>query len=682
MDDRSNDISWAAQGTCEWLLRHHKYRRWATDDRGGLLWIKGKPGSGKSTLLKYALGHCEVKASDIVLSFFFHGRGNEFQKTPLGLYRSLLHQLLSEAPSTLSDLVHAFDKNQRQKGTVGEKWQWHHNELRTFFTTSLQKVPESRSVWLFVDALDECGEENAVKLFEWLEDLVSVSSQTRICVACRHYPVLDANCELKICPEEENQQDIDTYVRARISTKRSPDLASSSIPNLIVRRASGLFMWAFLVVKQVLALDRKGETLERIEEEIYKLPQSLHELYRDLIRNMNLDSLKLIEWICFATRPLTLDELRWALVIGAEDSCRHKLLKACQNSRRFLSNDARIKKQVETLSCGLAEVTSSIVGGGIVQFIHQSVKDFFIDNNGLLFLQDGITSIDGAIGMAHYRLSRVCIIYLAMEEIGQSNSFKHHNFPFLRYAATSWVAHTKQCNDRGIAQDDLLELFAWPSNDLVERWVRVYHATSRFPHDRLPLGIRVYHATSRFPHYRLPLGITLVHVMSMYNIPRLLKTALDRNNYERRYIDAKDKDGRTPLSLASEKGHEAIARLLLTTGKVDVDAKDKSGWTPLSWASRNGHEAVVRLLLTMGKVDVNVKDIFGQTPLSWASKNGHEAVVRLLLTMGKVDVNTKDIFNQTPLFRASKHGHEAVVRLLLATGKVDIDVKDDGYCRY
>ncbi|KAF2463616.1 ankyrin, partial [Lindgomyces ingoldianus] len=38
------------------------------------------------------------------------------------------------------------------------------------------------------------------------------------------------------------------------------------------------------------------------------------------------------------------------------------------------------------------------------------------------------------------------------------------------------------------------------------------------------------------------------------------------------------------------------ALLLLDSGKVDADSKDMAGRTPLSWATRRGHEAVVKLL--------------------------------------------------------------------------------------
>ncbi|KFY28403.1 hypothetical protein V491_00482, partial [Pseudogymnoascus sp. VKM F-3775] len=49
-----------------------------------------------------------------------------------------------------------------------------------------------------------------------------------------------------------------------------------------------------------------------------------------------------------------------------------------------------------------------------------------------------------------------------------------------------------------------------------------------------------------------------------------------------------------------EKGHEAVAELLLDRG-AEVDAKDGSGQTPLSWAAVKGYEVVEQLLLSREK---------------------------------------------------------------------------------
>jgi ankyrin repeat protein len=44
--------------------------------------------------------------------------------------------------------------------------------------------------------------------------------------------------------------------------------------------------------------------------------------------------------------------------------------------------------------------------------------------------------------------------------------------------------------------------------------------------------------------------------------------------------------------------------LLLAKDGVDPDSKSKSGRTPLSWAAEKGHEAVVRLLQSHGALSL------------------------------------------------------------------------------
>jgi ankyrin repeat protein len=85
-----------------------------------------------------------------------------------------------------------------------------------------------------------------------------------------------------------------------------------------------------------------------------------------------------------------------------------------------------------------------------------------------------------------------------------------------------------------------------------------------------------------------------------------------------------------------------MVRLLLEKDGVDANTKDKNGRTPLSWAAQKGHYAVVKLLLAKDGADPDSKDTkCGLTPLSWAAANGHGCVVKLLLDKSCVDVNTK-----------------------------------------
>src|SRR5215471_10848607 len=112
MDLRANDINEEASDTCSWLLEHKNYRTWL-DQRQGLLWVKGNPGVGKSTLLKYALREAKKRPSpntEVIASFFFHGRGSLIQKCPLGLFRSLLNQLSDQIPDMLTEFTSVYKK--------------------------------------------------------------------------------------------------------------------------------------------------------------------------------------------------------------------------------------------------------------------------------------------------------------------------------------------------------------------------------------------------------------------------------------------------------------------------------------------------------------------------------------------------------------------------------------------
>ena len=75
-------------------------------------------------------------------------------------------------------------------------------------------------------------------------------------------------------------------------------------------------------------------------------------------------------------------------------------------------------------------------------------------------------------------------------------------------------------------------------------------------------------------------------------------------------------------------------KALLAWDDVDLNSKDRGGRTPLSWAAEKGHEAVVKTLLAREDVDLNSKDRDGQTPLSWAVRNGYEVVAKLLQSRG------------------------------------------------
>ena len=121
------------------------------------------------------------------------------------------------------------------------------------------------------------------------------------------------------------------------------------------------------------------------------------------------------------------------------------------------------------------------------------------------------------------------------------------------------------------------------------------------------------------------LGMTPLIWAARYGHEEVVKLLL-RENIEPDQQDANF--SRTALSWAAGNGHEGIVRLFLgqqfinpeSVGRwwgrsaralslllgeryVNPNSSCRSGRTPLSWASENGHEGIVKLLL--GRKDVN-----------------------------------------------------------------------------
>jgi len=194
-------------------------------------------------------------------------------------------------------------------------------------------------------------------------------------------------------------------------------------------------------------------------------------------------------------------------------------------------------------------------------------------------------------------------------------------------------------------------------------------------------------------------------------------------------VNAKDKDGQTPLHVAADNKRKDVAELLLSHG-ADINAKDGKGYTPLYYAIWKGDQDIVKSLVTKGAdvsytpkddypplhyavwiKDVNtvkllvdhgakfdVKDRFGCTAFRHAALQGNRDIVEIFASKGTdvstlplaacvgnlarvrslveqgADPNAKDEFGWTPLYWAASTGHEEVAAYLIGKG-ASVDVK-------
>jgi hypothetical protein len=309
MKYRSNEIEEPSKGTCEWLLKNSKFEEWNSHGRG-MICIKGKPGAGKSTLIKYARAKTSPAKPSFDILFFFHDRGSSLQKTSLGLFRSLLHQLLERFPHALSDLVKEFNYKRGQTDASRERLTWNEKELPALFETSLAKVLEESAVRMFIDALDEFGQDEARKLVEHFTRWNNTHNtydlaphNLSICFSCRHVPVVVRS---GICPEiwveDENQHDIHRYVHDRLSWDVCDSMEQDQLDELrrcIKYKSNGVFQWVSLVVKAITWMHEEGHNTRQLLKEMAKVPKDLVTLYGTITNRLESKdvSLKFFQWI-------------------------------------------------------------------------------------------------------------------------------------------------------------------------------------------------------------------------------------------------------------------------------------------------------------------------------------------------------------------------------------------------
>jgi ankyrin repeat protein len=115
--------------------------------------------------------------------------------------------------------------------------------------------------------------------------------------------------------------------------------------------------------------------------------------------------------------------------------------------------------------------------------------------------------------------------------------------------------------------------------------------------------------------------------------------------------------------------------MTLATGDIDVNAGDKNGAGPLTMAILSNNFDIVRLLLAVDGIDLNIQDAFGKTPLHYASEFQYaNSVLKDLIAFPGIQLNLPDILGDTPLLSALRRGAIINIKTLLQVPGVDVNV--------
>jgi hypothetical protein len=649
IDLREQDISAPVEHTCDWLFDTLEFKKWqnridlATNN--GVLCIKGKPGAGKSTLMKHTLEHCKnVFPDDLIIAYFFNARGSTLEKSPLGMLRSIVYQLVKK-DVTLFDqfLVRLRDKHITSQG---RDWEWQQRELKAFITSEI-KCWKLKPLLLLMDALDECNEADMQDVVDFLESLSIIANKSgttlRICLSRRHHPPLRITKSLELIVEnsENHRGDIATYIKAKLANR------DAEIEAEIKKKADGIFMWVVLVVRLLNKASLKiGGKKKAMQDALEKIPGELEKVFQILFKQDDEDiaeTILMLQWVLFAQRPLTPEALYAAVEAGDTGSW----------SQSSDIDHGSIQQSIEHLSKGLIEIRGGDTA--TVQFIHLSVYDFLLRNKRLQTLNQALEP-DPVI-TSHRRLWACCWSHIRqVSSISTKEAYKelHRRYPFLWYAANHILDHAEKALDKGTVGQAGIKIKKWlrDGSSWFEWWKSYLYATSAYNENQ---------------NVKSSMDARLLYMLSLHGHGSLVKCMLaeDGEDAEGAEVNAQGGEFGNALQAASLRGYQQIVELLLKAG-AEVNAQGGKYGNALQAASRRGYQQIVELLLKAG-AEVNAQGGNFGNALQAASFRGDQQIVELLLKAG-AEVNAQGGKFGNALQAASLEGDQQIVELLLKAG--------------
>ncbi|KAK5082321.1 hypothetical protein LTR05_007467 [Lithohypha guttulata] len=503
------------------------------------------------------------------------------------------------------------------------------------------------------------------------------------------------------------------YVHNKLVGNESEDLLR--LREEVCQKSSRIFLWVVLVVAMLNESYDHGGTLMSMRRRLHQIPEGLDNLFADILARTSAE----------INDPT---ELYHAI--------KHTIDTPLANEPHSVDTNT-VARYLLNCSRGLVEITKA--QPPIIQFIHETVRDYLVEKDGIAKVAPDIA--DNVEGSSHNTIKIACARCIKKSKIPPSllecctnahdarsmNRMSRElskSFPFIDYATKRMFQHAELAELHGIPQITFLTHMTvgqrGDSEHNFSRWRRWRNIMER-------------HAARKDKK-----GVPILYVLAHQNLHHLVevmaKASFDVNGQGGRYGNA--------LQAACFLGHVETVRILLRHG-ADANAEGgehrhallvaaHSKRSPstatcidvlhdhgtiddphilhlaLCKAVSNGNMRVIQLLLNMGaaahspgtngvpllcvavtsgfvdvvklilnsNVDVDATGSGNSSPLELAVTMQNVELARLLLEKG-ADVN--GVMLPTPLRQAIGSAHQALVALLLEFGAdVDVGTKHEG----
>ncbi|KAK4219780.1 hypothetical protein QBC37DRAFT_237472, partial [Rhypophila decipiens] len=408
---RCQAISDAHRTTCNWIFEklptsrdgdapaseHVDFVGWLRSQES-TFWITGKPGSGKSALLKFIAFHEKVEehlkvwageSPLLIARFFFWNAGTLMQKSREGLLRSIIFGLLRQSQPLLQAAM-----------AQANKWALDHFQectnleyLYNMYDFIIERAQPAK-ICLFIDGLDEFQELNQPldQLLACLRKL-KASPHVEMCVSSRPWPEFEdefgKQASLKV--EDLTRRDIRQYVLDKFNDHPQfpklvkMDASYSSFIDTIASHAEGVFLWVYLVVREILQGLTFNDSLATLRSRLLAFPPDLNSFFRHILATIP-EAYRKQTGRYFKIALECEDQLPLLVYSFLDDlECDYSYASNLKFTNEDVqSREARIsvaRRRLDGRSRGLLECQEdSYHEEPMVGFLHRTVPDYLVDS--------------------------------------------------------------------------------------------------------------------------------------------------------------------------------------------------------------------------------------------------------------------------------------------------------------
>ena len=269
-------------------------------DKRCIFWLNGLAGTGKSTIAR-TVAHEYFKQKRLAASFFFSKGGGDIGHAGK-FFTSLAVQLARNVPQTqrfIADAIIELDNIANQ--SLRDQW-------RQLILRPLSRLDSRSSYVLIVDALDECDNEDDIRIILQLLTEARTLKTVRLRIFLTSRPEIPIRHGIYQIPDSEHQDfilhnispsivnhDISIFLQYSlklIASERSLGAGwpGEQIVERLVYNASGLFIWAATACRLIregkrFAAKRLDMILESSSTAVNRPEKHLDEIYLTVLRH-------------------------------------------------------------------------------------------------------------------------------------------------------------------------------------------------------------------------------------------------------------------------------------------------------------------------------------------------------------------------------------------------------------